>query len=158
MSTRHSRLLTLVCAAVAVAGLSGCLTTMTPPPRFLITTQDVGHLEALTPEESKILVREFADESQGSLTFWRDALKADLIDNRGYRLIEESEVTDDRGHPGLRLVLETTLSGHVVRELMVVTVIPGLCDNTIRVAEFVADREAFDTDVDAVLASFATIH
>lgn len=142
---------------MASLGVGGCVTTMTPPERFLIVDQEEGSLRALTPEDSKIIVREFSDDSRGSLAFWGDALKADLLKNRGYLLIEESTIVDDDGHQGLQFVLETTLSGQVVRELMAVYVLEGFWDNTIRVAEFVADQEAFDAEMPAVRTAFTTI-
>ena len=41
------------------------------------------------------------------MAFWKDALKADLIKNRGYTLINESQLQDGGGHQGTILTLET---------------------------------------------------
>ncbi len=141
---------------VVVAGLGGCL-TMQVPERFLVVDRSAGSLRALTPEESKILVRTFDDDTKASLSFWKDAVKADLIDNRGYTLINESETQDGDGHTGILMTLEATLGGRPVRELLAVFVIPGLFDNEIRVAEYVADKEAFDAEVAGVKTAFTTL-
>ncbi|MDP2342641.1 MAG: hypothetical protein Q8O67_16910 [Deltaproteobacteria bacterium] len=139
-----------------VACLSGCL-TMQVPERFLVIESGPGVLRALTPEESKIWVRDFDDDTKGSATFWKDALKADLIKNRGYTLINESQLQDGGGRQGIILTLEATLGGRPVRELMAVFVIPGLFSNTIRVAEYVADKEAFDAEVEGVKQGLTTL-
>ena len=56
------------------------------------------------------------------------------------------------------MVLETTLSGRPVRELLAVFVVPGWWSNTIRVVEYVADKEAFTTEVEGVRTSLGTLH
>lgn len=143
---------------VAAVGLgAGCTTTIQVPDRFLVTENWCGELRALTPEESKLWIREFTDEDKGSLAFWGEALKADLVKSRGYTLIESVPVKDAAGREGLSLVLETTLSGRPVRELMAVFVLPGWFDNTIRVVEYVADKETFAGEVDGVRASLGTL-
>jgi hypothetical protein len=130
---------------------------MQVPERFLVIERGPGVLRALTPEESKIWVRDFDDDTKGSATFWKDALKADLIKNRGYTLINEAELSDGGGHKGIVLTLEATLGGRPVRELMGVFVIPGMFSNTIRVAEYVADKEAFDAEVEGVKQGLTTL-
>ena len=145
-----------VVVVVVVACLSGCL-TMQVPERFLVIERGPGVLRALTPEESKIWVRDFDDDTKGSATFWKDALKADLIKNRGYTLLNESQLQDGGGRQGIILTLEATLGGRPVRELMGVFVIPGLFSNTIRVAEYVADKEAFDAEVEGVKQGLTTL-
>ena len=148
----------MIVVVVVVVGswLTGCL-TMQVPERFLIVERGPGVLRALTPEESKIWVRDFDDDTQASMTFWKDALKADLIKNRGYTLINESQLQDGAGRQGVMLTLETTLGGRPVRELMTVFVIPGTFSHTIRVAEFVADKEAFEQEVEGVKQALTTL-
>ena len=146
------------CFCVVAAGLfgSGCL-TMTTPDRFLVVERGPGVLRAITPEESKIWARDFDDDTKASLTFWKDALKADLIQNRGYTLINESQLQDGGGRQGLLLTLETTLGGRPVRELLAVFVLEGLFSNTVRVAEYVADKDAFDKEVEGVTQALTTL-
>jgi hypothetical protein len=114
-------------------------------------------LKAITPEESKLWVRSFDDEDRGGLAFWRDALWEDLRKNRGYLLVSEGEAKDARGTPGKELVFETSVGGRPVRELLVLFVDSGLCSDTIRVVEYVAEKEQFDKEVAGVRASIATL-
>lgn len=147
----------LLLASLLAASLgAGCI-TMQVPERFLVVEQGPSVLRALTPEESKIWVRDFEDDTKASLAFWKDAVKADLIQNRGYTLVEEGVVKDGDGHDGVAMMLEATLGGRPVRELLGVFVIPGIFSNTVRVAEFVADKEAFDREVAGVRTSLATL-
>ena len=146
----------LLLAVIAAALGAGCI-TMQVPERFLVVEQGSSVLRALTPEESKIWVRDFHDDTKASLAFWKDAVKADLIQNRGYTLVEEGAVKDGDGHDGIAMMLEATLGGRPVRELLGVFVIPGFFSNTVRVAEFVADKEAFDREVAGVRTSLGTL-
>ena len=145
-------------ATVALAvGASGCL-TMQVPERFLVVERGCGVLRAITPEESKIWARDFDDETKASLAFWKDAVKADLIKNRGYTLIAESQIQDGGGRQGMLMTLEATLGGRPVRELLAVFVIDGVFSNTVRVAEYVADKDAFEAEVEGVKKSLTTLH
>lgn len=147
----------LTAAAVIVVN-TGCATLqMDVPDRFLVIEEEGDSLKAMTPEESKIWVRDFDDDTFGSLTFWRDAVKGDLLKGRGYTLIEETAVKDGLGNDGIALVVETSLSGRPVKELLAVFIVPGWFSNTIRVAEFVADKAAFDTEVAAVKSSLSSL-
>ena len=143
--------------AVAISALSSCATVMAPPERFLVVDDGGGFLKAITPEESKLWLRDFADDDQGGLAFWRDALKADLKDNRGYLVLSEHAAQDGAGTPGHELVLESTVNGRTVRELMVVFVYAGVFSDTIRVVEYVAEKTTFDRELLAVRASVSTI-
>lgn len=146
----------LLTVVVALSLGSACV-TMTPPERFLVVDESGSQLKATTPEESKLWLRDFPDSDKGGLAFWRDALKADLVDNRGYLLISEGPVQDGAGTPGHELVLESTVNGQTVRELLALFVYPGWFDDTIRVVEYVAEKPTFDKEVDAVRKSLSTI-
>lgn len=156
MNTRTMSLTSLLLAAVALG--AGCVSfQLQVPQRFLVVEHEGKTLKALTPDESKIWVRDFDDDTFGSLAFWKEALTGDLVKSRGYRLVSEAAVVDGAGRTGASFVLETTLGGRVVRELLAVFVVPGTCANTIRVLEFVADKDAFDAEVGGVTASLTTL-
>lgn len=137
---------------------TSCATIIQPPERFLVTDDGGDFVKAITPEESKLWLRDFGDDDKGGLAFWRDALRADLKDNRGYIVISEGDVKDSVGTPGHELVLESTVNGRTVRELMAVFVYDGFFSDTIRVVEYVAEKETFEQEVASVRASLATIH
>ena len=135
---------------------SGCL-TMKAPDRFLVTERGGDELKAITPEESKLWVRSFDDDDQGGLPFWRDALLEDLKKNRGYVVVSEGESKDGNGNAGKELVLESTVNGRPVRELLALFVYGGMWSDTIRVVEYVAEKEQFEKEVAGVRASIATM-
>lgn len=141
---------------VALLALPGCV-TMTVPERFLVLDRSGDELKAVTPEDSRLWVRDFSDDKQGGLAFWRDALRADFRENRGYVIVSERDVNDGAGTPGHEMVLETTLQGRPVRELLALFVYKGAFDDRIRVVEYVADKAAFDAEVEGVRSSLATL-
>jgi hypothetical protein len=158
MKTRSTSIAMTSLLLAAALALGGCVSfQLQVPSRFLVVEHEGNTLKALTPDESKIQVRDFADDTFGSLAFWQEALTGDLVKSRGYRLVSEAPVVDGDGRAGVSFVLETTLSGRVVREFMAVFVVPGTWANTIRVLEFVADKDAFDAEVDGVKAALKTL-
>lgn len=152
ISTRRAAL-ALVLLLAAAAGCVG----LEAPARFLVTDRSCDQLKAITPEESKLWVRRFDDEDRGGLDFWKDALKSDLKDNRGYVVLSEGAATDGTGAAGHSLTLETTVNGRPVRELLAVFVRPGLLADSIWVLEYVAPKDVFDKEVEGVKASLATL-
>ncbi len=136
---------------------SGACVSLEAPARFLVTDRTGDELKAITPEESKLWVRRFGDEDRGGLDFWKDALKADLKDNRGYLLLGEAEAKDGTGAAGHTMTLETTVNGRPVRELLAVFVRSGLCGDDIWVVEYVAPKDVFDHEVESVRVSLATL-
>lgn len=142
---------------VLAGPFSSACVTMQPPDGFLVLSRGPGELKATTPDDDRLWVRDFDDEARGDLAFWRDALKADFARNRGYTLLSERDVVDAGGTPGVELVWEATLGGRPFRELVAVFVREGLLGNTIRVVEFVAEKDRFDAQVEAVRGSIATL-
>lgn len=146
---------TTLALVLALAG--GACVSLEPPARFLVTDRSGDQLKAITPEESKLWVRRFDDEDKGGLEFWRDALKGDLKDNRGYLLLGEAPATDGTGAAGHSMTLETMVNGRPVRELIAVFVRPGLLGDSIWVVEYVAPKDVFDNEVEGVRASLSTL-
>ena len=146
---------TTLALVLALAG--GACVSLEPPARFLVTDRSGDQLKAITPEESKLWVRRFDDEDKGGLEFWRDALKGDLKDNRGYLLLGEAPATDGTGAAGHSMTLETMVNGRPVRELIAVFVRPGLMGDSIWVVEYVAPKDVFDNEVEGVRASLSTL-
>ncbi len=143
--------------ALVLALASGACVSLDAPARFLVTDRSGDALKAITPEESKLWVRRFDDEDKGGLDFWKDALKGDLKDNRGYLLLGEAPVKDGTGAAGHSMTLETMVNGRPVRELIAVFVRPGLLGDSIWVLEYVAPKDVFDNEVESVRASLSTL-
>jgi hypothetical protein len=142
--------------ALLLVSTSACI-TFTPPDRFLVVRRGIDELKAITPEESKLWIRSFDDDDKGGLAFWRDALKTDLKDNRGYVVISEADVKDGANTPGKEMVLESTVNGRPMRELMDVFVYGGWLSDTIRVVEYVAEKPRFDAEIEGVRKSVSTL-
>lgn len=150
-----SRLL-LIGLSFVVLTTTGCL-TLTPPDGFLVVEQSRDEFRAVSSDEAKLWVREFKDRLQGDYGFWVDALKNDFEENRGYTLLSEQEVTDDKGRTGLELLIEVTADGGPQRYLITVFVREGMFSNTIRVAEFVAAKTVFDEHLEGVRSAVRSL-
>jgi hypothetical protein len=127
------------------------------PPDFLQLETGGFELKAITPDDARLWVREFEDRDQGALQFWASSLKVDFEDNRGYSLVEESEIRDDRGREGIQMQFAVTTEGEPHGYLVAVFVFEGSSINTIRIAEFVAPRAVFEQQLEGVEAALVTI-
>lgn len=152
-----NRTISALATVTLLATLLGGCVSLEPPARFLVTDRSGDELKAITPEESKLWVRRFDDEDKGGLDFWKDALKSDLKDNRGYVLLSEGPATDGTGATGHVMTLETTVNGRPVRELIAVFVRPGMFGDSLWVLEYVAPKDVFDKEVASVQSSLATL-
>jgi hypothetical protein len=138
-------------ALLALTSSAACV-SITPPPRFLVVDEGCTDLKAVTPEDSRLWVRAFDDDDRGGLAFWQDALKEDLTKNRGYVVVSEGDTTAS-GVKGREYVLETTVNGRPVRELLSLFVTSGWFSDTVHVIEYVADKDAFDSELPGVRAA-----
>ncbi len=137
----------------ALACLAGCAISMDPPDGFLELETPGRDFKATTADGARLWVREFDDPHEGALSFWADALEHDLVNERGYVLVDRSEIEDKAGRDGVvqRYSLNTEGQPH---GYLVAVFINGDC---VRIAEFVAPRDAFDDHVEAVQASLRTL-
>lgn len=144
--------------ALAALGLllGGCSLAMDLPPEFLRVSEAPG-LCAATPQDATLQVRNFAESDAGTLDFWFAALRHNLVDARGYEVLQETAVSDAVGRPGKLLRCMTTHAGERVGYLVAVFVIDGWWSDTIRVVEFSAKEAEFQARVDAVQAAIATL-
>jgi hypothetical protein len=141
--------------AVAAGTLTSCLSIQAPS--FHVLEEGTDSLKAMTPDDARLWVREFGDSTKGNLSFWSQALRNDLVSNRGYTLIEERKVKDADGHDGAEMLFEVTAGGRAQRYIVALYVFEGLFSNTIRVAEYVAPKELQDKYEAEVRKAFAAI-
>lgn len=132
-------------AAIAVLAslATGCV-SIPLPDEFLTIVNEPSDFRAVTADEAKVWVRHFTASEGGTIDFWRDALKRDLVENRGYLLLEEAEGKDRKGHDARRMLFETQAGGRPHRYLLVVSAWKGWFGTEIRVVELVADKTVFD--------------
>lgn len=138
-------------------GLStGCL-SIEGPRDFLLVHEGTDELRLVTPEEAALWVREFSDEDQGDLDFWSAAVRADFVQNRGYVPLEMRRFKDGTGQPGREWLFEVTTRGQTYRYLIALLVFEGVFSNTIRVSEYVAPGDRFDTHLEDVRRAVTTV-
>ena len=139
-----------------VALLTSCL-SIDAPPGFLEIDAPAGQLKLLTADEAKLWVREFTDSEGGTLEFWADALQNDLIDNRGYTLIEARETSDAVRRPAREWRYEMTVGGRVYGFLVSLCRVDDWGDDSLRISQFVAEKSQFDTHLEEVRKAIASV-
>lgn len=150
------RALRVLVVGLALSALAAGCATLELPERFLVVERGVGEVKAITPDESKVWLRDF-EEAGGDLAFWSEALEGDLVNNRGYVLLEKKAITDGAGKAGNELLFETQAMGRPVRYLIAVFVYDSLFGTSrIRTIEYVADKDVFDVHVEDVRKAIAS--
>ncbi len=128
-----------------------------PLEGFLIVASDRSELKAITPDASKLWVREFAVPQRANLDFWAKALRSDLVDHRGYALLAEKRVRDGKGNEGEEMVCDVVVQGQAHRYLVSVYALDGPFwqrGSTVRTLEFVAPVATFEKCAAVVRASY----
>jgi hypothetical protein len=128
------------------------------PEDFLVLEEGIGSFRAVTADEAKVWVRDFSPEARdGTLTFWRDALKKDFTENRGYVVLEENDTKDGAGRKGFELLCESQVNGRDRRYLIAVFVIETVFGNDVRTVEYTAEKGDFDEHVESVRKAIASL-
>jgi hypothetical protein len=151
---RHG--LAAVTTVILATGLSGCL-SIEVPEDFLVLDSNPREVYAVSHDDAVIQVQEFSDRHQGTLEYWKKAVKHQLVDARGYTLFGEGKLTDADGREGAELTFEVTERGQVQRYFVGVFVLEGWFSNTIVRVEFSARPDLFDTYLPQVRKSVATL-
>jgi len=128
------------------------------PEGFVLVERQRDQIKAVSPDESKLWLREFPATNRADLVFWSEALKNHLIHRRGYTLIEQRPVRDGSGLDGLELHFEVASRGIAYRYLVTLYV-PDRpfwsSQGKIRVVEFLAPEPAFARHLQLVRRSTA---
>lgn len=140
----------LLCALLALA--ASCSVTMDLPQDFL-RLETTGDLKAVSGDDARIWVREFETPDEAPLAFWVEALRHDLVQQRGYDLIAEGDVEDGDGRAGRWFECAANVRGERIGYLIAV----WTRADTVRVAEFAARAEVFAARRDAIRKAFATV-
>ena len=143
---------------VLCAMLGACSSLTADLPSDFMQLRTANHeFKATSPDGARVWAREFEDYDQGGVSFWAEALKNDLTEGRGYVLESSDSVRDGEGNEGRQMQLKTTFGGERWGYLVAVFVLPGSSSNTIRVFEFTAREAVFETYLEQVSASVATL-
>jgi hypothetical protein len=135
---------------------AGCV-SLTPPPDFLPIEEGLTEYKAVSPDDARLWVREFDVPDQSDLSFWSKLLRTNLVDGRGYVLIEEGTAKDGADAAGVQYLFETTAAGEAHRYLLTVFFYEDWGDDTVAVVEYVAPKPIFEKYLAAVRAAIATL-
>lgn len=148
-------------ALLALPLLAGCKVAMQLPPDFLCLQRSSDEYKAITPDDGRLWVREFADPAQGTLQFWTTTLQNDCVHNRGYELVGTTAVHDGSGHAGQQLEFRAVAGGERHGYLVSVFVLPPsswpFSQQWLLVAEFAARESVFASRLDAVRSAIGTL-
>lgn len=141
--------------------LGACSMTMNLPTDFLCLEQSASHYKAITPDDGRLWVREFADPAAGTLQFWTTTLQNDCVQNRGYELVGATAVRDGSGHQGQQLEFRTVAEGERYGYLVSLFLLPGSflpwSSQHVLVTEFTAREAVFAARLEAVRAAIGTL-
>lgn len=140
--------------------LGSCAIHADMPESFLKLKNDRYEFKATSADDAIFWVRRFDTEPEDSnLDFWEEALTNNLVEGRGYRLVERDKVETRTGLPGRILVVEATVGGQTRRELFAVFLRERLWGGPIiYVAEYVAPPPLFDEYLDKVREAIESLN
>ena len=99
-------------AVLVIALAAACQITSRNPgiPEGYVTVPDYDGaiLSAVAPSGNRIVTRRHPNPPEGTLAFWRDAIRAELEDGKGYEQVETSGVTGRSGRAGWEFLFRVT--------------------------------------------------
>ena len=137
--------LTLLACALAAATLAACgpSTEYVAPSGFVNLDDDRLPHEAgqksVSADGAIILLRERDNEPEGNLAFWSEALQREIVEGRGYELVDKSNLSGAR-IPGVVFQFKGTYSGVPYRYDVALYV----RDDIIVTIETAAPEESYD--------------
>lgn len=149
------------CFAAVLVLASGCKTFNMPTPENFARQYPSRPFRALTSDEDKLYVRHFRVRETQSLSFWADAVRKNLVEERGYTLMEEGEFETDAAVPGQRFLFEVSAEDVPFRYQLTLfmTYSPrwlrwfrrlGLGEHHAYVAEFLCEKKNYEKSAPAV--------
>jgi hypothetical protein len=95
-----------VVLVLALFAVVGCR-SMEPPAGYVSLPPDYGQeFSAVSPTGNRIVVREHENPDEGTLEFWRDAVKAELVEGKGYDVVSSQGVAGSNGEPVWEFLFE----------------------------------------------------
>ena len=129
-------------------------TPMETPRGFIAAGSGKHELQALTPDDARLWMREFSVHEDGDLEFWTKAITTHFVDNRGYKLLDSSMVSArETKHFGHQLLFESFTDQRPAYYLITYSLFDRgflKSDYKIQVVEFVATPEQFAAYVESV--------
>jgi len=140
----------LSCFCALLLG-SACATFHMPTPdNFAEVQSSRWSLWALTSEEDKLVVTYFRSDVKQDLRFWANAVRNNLVGERGYTLVEEGAFKTDAGIPGHRFLFELSMGEVPYRYLLVLFATQGWWAQHIYTAQFLCEKINYAKSAPAV--------
>ena len=138
--------------------LPACASTMNAPTGF-VRHDEAAEYRASSSDRGKLWLRDFSDPDGADLAFCADAMRHDLVEQRGYELIGGGEVKDAEASPGRWLEFQIGIGGEKHGYLLAVWVRPRGWPwrDRVQTCEFLAPMPAFTACREAVMQALATL-
>jgi hypothetical protein len=126
---------------------------MEAPEDFLVVGYDDEWMRAITADDARLWFRTW-EVAGGELSFWHEAVRRDLVENRKLMLEDSAGETfkGEGGEEGVFFVAKTQVAGLPVKYMLVFwNEEPFFSEPLVRTVELVAKEEVFDARKDAVM-------
>lgn len=126
---------------------------MSAPDGFLVVASSRRELQAVSPDDARVWLREFPVDNDTTNDFWARAIQTHLVDHLGYRLIDQTEITGPARQTGHQMLFASDSAQGPMRYLLTVLPQPKRAWSSkqrIQVVEFAATAELYAEYVDAV--------
>ncbi len=97
--------------AAAVLAFAACTLTPDPGvPEGYVSVPPRGDevLSTVAPNGNRMVVKQHANPPAGTLEFWREAVQNELVDGRGYEVVESLGVAGAGGAPAWEMLFKVT--------------------------------------------------
>ncbi len=120
---------TAMAAALSGAMMAaGCVATMDMPDGFVQVKNDgddLYRMRGVSADGVVCALRTHDNPKRGTLAFWSEAVKNELVSSKGYKLIKSEPVQSRAGRPGTLMTFSAERSGTAFTYLLAVFVSRG---------------------------------
>ena len=134
---------------IAVFGLASCAVTpdaSIPEGYVSVPTGGDEILSAVAPTGNRMVVKRHTNPPEGTLEFWRDAVRNELVDGRGYEVVESQGAAGAGGTPAWEMLFRVTRQEGAYLYLVTVRVAGG----SVIVAEAGGQEASIRPDLDGL--------
>ena len=85
---------------------------------FLVVVSSRRELQAVSPDDARVWLREFPVDADTTTDFWARVIQTHLIDHQGDRLIDQTAITGPDQQSGYQMLFESDLAQGPMRYLL----------------------------------------
>lgn len=140
---------------------AACAAPLQLPAGFVELGDTSAGYCAVTSDDARLWVRELQDPTEGSLEFWSESLRRDLVEQRGYEQVGTGELKNRDGDAGRWIEATSNVRGERIDYLVAVWSRRRSwlrSGDDILVVEFAARAEVYQSRIEQVRASLGTVH